>query len=156
MVFAMTGFDLARFLPYRLAVAAGRVSAAFSERYAERFGLTIPEWRIMAHLSQGAALSIRDLHLRADLEKSKASRAAARLEAAGLVEKRPAPDDRRLVALTLSEKGRAAMAELGPLALAYQDELLAGLDPAERAALDRLLDRLGAAAPAPGGPPAPG
>lgn len=137
-------FALDRFLPYRLAVAASKVSRGFAERYRGPFGLSVAEWRVLAHLHAAGAVSVRDLHLRADLEKSKASRAAARLEAAGLVAKAEDARDRRLVSLTLTGAGRETMAALAPLALGYEAELLGRLDAADRAALDRILARLSA------------
>ena len=115
----MHAFNLDAFLPYRLAKLASRVSRGFAQEYGARFGLSIPEWRVMAHLSQSTSVSVRELHLKADLEKSKASRAAARLEAAGLVVKKINEADRRLIELSLSAKGEEMMAELRPLALSY-------------------------------------
>lgn len=135
-------FALERFLPYRLAVLAQRVSRDFSAIYRERFGLSVAEWRVLAHLSAAGSVSVREIHLHADLEKSKASRAAARLEEAGLIEKRAAAEDRRLVALTLSPKGRETMAALIPLAEAYEAEVLARLAPEDRVALDRAITAL--------------
>ncbi len=135
-------FALERFLPYRLAVLAQRVSRDFSAIYRERFGLSVAEWRVLAHLSAAGSVSVREIHLHADLEKSKASRAAARLEEAGLIEKRAAAEDRRLVALTLSPEGRETMAALIPLAEAYEAEVLARLAPEDRAALDRAITAL--------------
>lgn len=136
------GFELDRFMPYRLSVLAARISRDFAARYRERFGLSASEWRVLAHLSASGAVSVRDIHLYADLEKSKASRAAARLQLAGLVEKRADPDDRRLVALTLTAAGRATMKELIPLARAYEAELLASLAAEDRAAFDRIVAQL--------------
>lgn len=135
-------FALDQFLPYRLSLLAGRISREFAASYQPRFGLSIAEWRVMAHLSQSDSVSVRDIHRRADLEKSRASRAAARLEAAGLLRKSVDPDDRRLVALALTEKGRAAMEELIPLGRTYEETLLSRLSPEDRAALDRILSRL--------------
>lgn len=62
------------------------------------------------------------------MEKSKVSRAASRLEAAGYVAKRINPGDRRLVSLSLTEEGHALMQRLIPLALDYQTQLLKRLD----------------------------
>lgn len=138
----MTDFHLDQFLPYRLSVLAGRVSRNFAARYRAKQGLSVAEWRVLAHLSQADSVSVRDLHLQADLEKSKASRAAARLEAEGLVAKRSADADRRLVALSLTAKGRAVMTELIPLATAFETELLSRLSDDDRAALDRIVTRL--------------
>ncbi|MCI4665993.1 MAG: MarR family transcriptional regulator [Neomegalonema sp.] len=135
----MAGFDLENFLPYQLARVASRVSAEFSKRYTQRFGLSVAEWRIIAHLSQVDCVSVRDLEQRADLEKSMASRAAARLEGMGLITKRPDETDRRLVALSLTEQGRKLITEMTPVALEYEADLVARLSPEEKMAFDRVL-----------------
>lgn len=136
-------FDLSAFLPYQLAVVASRVSKGFAERYRAEFGLTIPEWRVLAHMAQFDAVSVREIQARVDMDKSKVSRAAARLEATGLIEKRGDPKDRRLLDMRLTEKGRDLMARITPIAEAYQAELLARIGaraPEFRAALLRLLE----------------
>lgn len=138
-------FDLGAFLPYRLATAAARVSRGFAERYGRSFGLSIPEWRVMAHLATGGALSVRDVHVRVDLDKPAVTRAAQRLEAAGLLAREIDPADRRLVQLSLTPAGAELMARLVPLALDYQREVLTALGPAAdgfQAGLDRLLEEL--------------
>ena len=122
-------FDLSDFLPYQLAVASSRISRAFAERYRAEFGMSIPEWRVLAHLAQSDAVSVREIHARVDMDKSKVSRAAARLEAAGLIEKRENPEDRRLLDMRLTAKGRDLIARIVPIADAYQGELLALIGP---------------------------
>ncbi|MGB1213505.1 MAG: MarR family winged helix-turn-helix transcriptional regulator [Pikeienuella sp.] len=138
----MTSFNLDDFLPYQLAAAAERVSADFAVTYRAQFGLSIPEWRILAHLSQNDALSVRDLHQRAGLEKSKASRAAARLEASGLVEKKAGSVDKRLIELTLTAEGTAALTKLIPIARAFEDDIIASLTDQEQSALRSALQKL--------------
>ena len=136
-------FDLSAFLPYQLAVASSRVSKAFADRYRVEFGLTIPEWRVLAHLSQAGSVSVRDIQARVDMDKSKVSRAAARLESAGLIEKRENPSDRRLLDMRLTPKGQAMMARIMPIAEAFQQEIIAKLAqdaPAFRAGLRKLGD----------------
>ena len=125
----MTQLDLTQFLPYQLSAAAERVSRDFAVTYRREFGISIPEWRVLAHLNQSGEVSVRDIESRTAMEKSKVSRAASRLEAAGYVAKRVNADDRRLVALSLTEGGRALMARLVPLALGYQAKLLRVLGP---------------------------
>jgi DNA-binding MarR family transcriptional regulator len=139
----LPAFDLDGFAPYRLAKAAQRVSEDLARLYRARFGISIPEWRVLAHLAQagGTAVSVRDIEARVGLEKSTVSRAATRLAGAGYVEKRTQTDDRRLVSLRLTAKGREVMAELLPLAEAYQDALAARLGSAY-AALDTGLAAL--------------
>lgn len=136
------GFDLSAFLPYQLSVASARVSRGFAERYKAEFGLSIPEWRVLAHLAQSEAVSVREIHARVDMDKSKVSRAAARLEAQGLIEKRPHPGDRRLLDMRLTARGRDLIDRIVPIADAYQAEVIARLGdngPAFRAALRHLL-----------------
>jgi len=143
MIVAMNSFDLDDFLPYQMNVLAGRMSRAFAERYRAKFGITVPEWRVVAHLSQSGAVSVREIHARVDMDKSRVSRAAQRLEERGYVRKCTHARDGRLVDLSLTAKGRAMMAELTPIAEAFQIGMLARLgDGAEdfRAALRRLLE----------------
>ncbi len=125
----MTTFDLSAFLPYQLAVASARVSRGFAERYRAEFGLSIPEWRVLAHLAAGDTVSVREIHARVDMDKSKVSRAAARLEEAGLIEKRENAADRRLLDMRLTDKGRGLMARILPIADAFQDEITRRLGP---------------------------
>lgn len=141
MAQAMTQFDLTDFLPYRLAAASERVSRDFSELYRHEFGISVPEWRVLAHLGHAGEVSVRDIEARVAMEKSKVSRAATRLEAAGYVAKRDHPTDRRLVSLSLTPAGRALMARIVPLALSFQDDMRDRLGP-DCAGLLKALDRI--------------
>jgi len=120
-------FILEDFLPYQLAVVAERVSREFARHYQESFGLSRAEWRVVAHLSQESAVSVREIAARAKLDKSKVSRAVARLEAQGHVAKAGSSADRRLVVLTLTGKGEEMIRALTPIAEQYQAEVLRDL-----------------------------
>jgi DNA-binding MarR family transcriptional regulator len=134
-------FVLDQFLPYRLSVAASRVSRRFARRYEAESGISAPEWRVLAHLAEAGPVSVRDVYARVDMDKSKVSRAAARLEEAGLVQKLGHAEDRRLVQLSLTPAGQALMLRLGHIAAAFQAELVAELGP-DAARLDVALGRL--------------
>ena len=139
----MNDFDLEAFLPYQLSVLAARVSVGFADLYKQKFGITIPEWRVVAHLSHAGTVSVREIHQRVDMDKSKVSRAATRLEVAGYVSKKVNGNDRRLVELELTQKGRDMIAELTPIARKYEASVLATFgDQASsfRAALNTLLN----------------
>jgi len=120
-------FVLDEFLPYQLVVLAGRVSRDFSTIYREKYGLSVSEWRVLAHLSQAGAVSVREIHAKVDMDKSKVSRAASRLEKAGYVTKETHTSDRRLVALALTTAGREIIQQLTPLARQFEREVLAQL-----------------------------
>lgn len=134
--------NLDRFLPYRLSVLADRVTRDLSKVYGPR-GIGQAEWRVLAHLGGAAdGLSVRDIHDRVSLEKYRVTRALQRLESAGLVHKAQSDRDRRLIAVALTEEGRALYERIVPDALAFEESLLAVLSSEDRAALDRILTRL--------------
>lgn len=134
--------DLARFFPYRIAVLSEATSQCVAQVYRERFGLSRDEWRVLAALADGAKHRMVDVAARSTLEKMQVSRAAARMQGAGLIEKLPDPDDGRGWLLRLLPPGRALYAKLVPMVRAREAFLLEALSDDERAVLDRALDKL--------------
>ena len=134
--------DLAGFLPYRLSVLANRVSRELAALYAERFGITIPQWRIVAVLGQQPGVSADFVCGRTAMDRVTVSRAIAGLVGRRLLIRRNAPADRRRSMLRLSAAGQRVYAEIVPLARAYEARLLGRLAPAERADLARALAAL--------------
>lgn len=139
-------FDLDTFLPYRLAVAADAVSSGLATVYASRFGLTIPEWRLIANLGRDGVMTASEAAARATLDKVQVTRASQRLIARKLVARRVDRADRRRVSLTLTAAGASVRAEIADLARAWERQLLAGLAPQDRTALNRALASLTARA----------
>lgn len=135
-------FALEHFLPYRLSVLTNTMSRAFARRYGERFGLSIPEWRVMAVLGRFAPLSANAVAERTAMDKVRVSRAVARLMKTGLVDRATDSDDRRRSALKLSRAGKRVHDGIIPMARQIEAALLARLSPAERATLDQLVSKL--------------
>lgn len=136
-------FDLDRYLPYRFAVLAGRLSAELAKQYKIKYGISMPEWRVLLNVGYAEDLSVRDIEKRVSLEKSKVSRAVAKLEAKGHLTKQIDSDDRRLLKLALTKQGVELLSELIPIAESFQSELNGILGDHEEAlqlALDRLMD----------------
>jgi DNA-binding MarR family transcriptional regulator len=133
---------LEAFMPYRLAVAAHAVSRALSEVYTKEFGLTIPEWRLLANLGRCGPLNAGELAERSSMDKPKVTRALQRLEARGLVQRAIVSADRRQVRLTLTRRGRLQFRQIAALALEWEAKLLGRLSIAERATFDRVLTKL--------------
>ncbi|MBC7990179.1 MAG: MarR family transcriptional regulator [Luteimonas sp.] len=137
--------DLEHFLPYRLSVLSNRISQTIASAYAERFGIGITEWRVIAVLGRYSGLSANGVAERTAMDKVAVSRALARLLERGLLQREPHGDDRRRSVLELSEAGYCVYDEVVPLALGYERALLAPLNRDERVVLDRLLAKLEAA-----------
>jgi DNA-binding MarR family transcriptional regulator len=140
--FVSKRLKLREFLPYRLSVLSNRISRDIAKSYQRRFELSIPEWRVMATLGEFGKLSAREVARLTAMDKVAVSRAVVKLARAGrLVRKKDAADRRRTV-LALSREGLAIYAKVGPLALAYEGALLKKLGPADRKALDQVLEKL--------------
>lgn len=138
--------NLHAFLPYRLAVAAETVSRALAAVYNARFDLTRDEWRVLAWLAEDRAVTATELGVRSTLDKMQVSRALARMERDGLVERTPDPEDRRNLLVRLKAPGRALYKKVVPMAQAREAFLLDALDAGEREVFDRALAKLQARA----------
>jgi DNA-binding MarR family transcriptional regulator len=138
--------DLDAFTPYRLSVLTNRVSGAIARHYSDRFGLTIPEWRVMAVLGQikdGApGLSGREVADRTAMDKVQVSRAVASLLSNRRLTRVAHARDGRVAHLALSAQGRAIYNQVVPFALALEKQFLSVLTAAERRAFDALLVKL--------------
>ena len=139
------GLNLDEYLPYRLSIASNAVSKLIARAYEDRFGLTIPQWRLMTVLAE-RPLTQQAIVARTAMDKVTVSRAAQGLVNRHLVGRAAHEADGRSHILALTEQGRELHAEIAPLALAYEAALLSGLTPPEVEALKRLLMRLESAA----------
>jgi DNA-binding MarR family transcriptional regulator len=137
--------ELEHFLPYRLSVLSNRISQEIASLYAERFALNVTEWRLLAVLGRYPDLSASELVERTAMDKVAVSRAVASLVADGRLTRKVDGEDRRRTKLRLSAKGYRIYDQVAPLALAYQQRLLAGLCAEERTQLEALLSRLNVA-----------
>ena len=135
-------FSLRGFLPYQLAVLADYTSTRFAEVYSEKFGLSIPEWRVLATVGERDLLRAKDIEAERHLHKTVVSRAIAKLRRRGLIDLKTNSEDRRESFLMLTTKGRELYAEIIPLARVYSDEILASLSGSEREGLERGLERM--------------
>jgi DNA-binding MarR family transcriptional regulator len=131
--------ELERFLPYRISVLANVMSTAIAAAYEERFGLTIPEWRVIAVLSRYPGLSAREVAQKSRMDAVAVSRAVNRLLRAGRLRRAVAPDDRRRSVLEVSEAGAAVYREVAPLALDFERSLLESISSTEGAQFERLI-----------------
>jgi DNA-binding MarR family transcriptional regulator len=140
------GLKLDSYLPYRLSVASNAVSGLIARAYEDRFGLTVPQWRLLCVLAEDGRLSQVQIVARTMMDKVTVSRAAQGLAKRRLVGRSQNKADGRSHVLTLTPEGRGLHAEIAPLALAYEAALIAGLAPDEVTLLKRLLGRLQSAA----------
>jgi len=139
---ARNRLDLLSFTPFRLNRLAAEFSQVLAADY-ERFGIDIPEWRVLATLGQHAtARSAQYVVTCTRTHKSRISRAVAHLVELGLVARGESDDNRREVMLTLTAPGRAVYEEMVPILLGREQAVMACLTEAEAQAWSRLLTKL--------------
>ncbi len=137
-----TTLRLEAFLPYRLNRAAALASRHFSRIYRAEFGLTVPEWRVLATLGQRGTASAKEIGRDSAMHKTKVSRAVTSLQKRRWVARETDERDRRIEHLSLTPAGRAAHDRLAPMMLAGEETLLARLSERERRDLLKGLDLL--------------
>ena len=131
--------ELEAFLPYRLNRLADAVSREFSTIYRERYGLTRPEWRLLATLGQYPTMTATEIGRHSAMHKTKVSRAVSALEKRRWLVRAADEADRRVEHLKLSEAGREAYRALVPLAKEFETRLLAKIGDPEREAVASAL-----------------
>lgn len=133
---------LDEFLPYQLNVVASLVSQALSRVYAERYGIGVPEWRVLVTLGEFESMTGKAIGAHTHMHKTKVSRAVALLEKRKLLARRVNRSDLREAFLSLTAEGRAIYNELAPGAVAFARQLFETIDPADRDAFARGLQQL--------------
>lgn len=114
---------------------------AFDER-ARSSGLSRPQWRVLTMLRRHEGINQGGLAELVEVEPITLCRMVDRLQEAELVERRADPADRRAWRLHLTDKARALLEEMRPMAFSLFDDAMTGLDPAERSDLFRMLERI--------------
>jgi DNA-binding MarR family transcriptional regulator len=133
---------LENFLPYRLSITSHTVSTNIARVYEKQFGLSIPEWRVIAILGRYPGLSAVEVADRTLMDKVAVSRAVTKMIKNGRVDREFADADRRRSILNLSEEGRRVHNEIAPLALQFEQELLQDISDEDFETFNTILEQL--------------
>lgn len=133
-----------RALLFALLHAAGRVEECL-ERSLEPFGLSLAKMGALHQLAGAAGgLPLGQLAERLSCVKSNVTQLVDRLEADGLVQRTPDPNDRRSVLAVLTTEGRARFEAAAEAQSQAEHEVLSGLRDDVRERLAELLRTVGA------------
>ena len=130
------------FIPFRLSVTSNLVSETIASTYQALFGLTIPEWRLIAVIAEGDATTQQQVGRRTLMDKVTVSRATIALVDRALIERRPHPSDRRSQSLHLTASGRDLYTAIAPEALELERRIFASFDPGEVQTFRTMLVRV--------------
>ena len=138
----MPKLTLNEFLPYQLSITSNAVSDLIARSYQGRFGLKIPEWRVMAVLGEQASATQRALCAATAMDKVTVNRASKALVERGLLGRAPNTADGRSHHLALTAVGRELYDQIVPLALSVEAELETVLSDDEARTLSGILEKL--------------
>jgi DNA-binding MarR family transcriptional regulator len=133
---------LDNFLPYQLNVAASLVSQALSRIYADRYGIGVPEWRVLVTLGEFGVMTGKAVGSHSHMHKTKVSRAVAHLEKRRLIQRRSNKSDLRESLLSLTPEGRAIYNDLAPGARDFAEHLIDAIPQSDRPTFARALEHL--------------
>jgi MarR family transcriptional regulator for hemolysin len=146
-----------RSIGFLIADVARLISRNFDRR-AQKFELSRAQWQVLAWLKRNEGISQTGLADILEMSPMTLMRHVDKLEASGLVERRPHPADRRIYKLYLGRQGQSVLDRLWALGAETRNEALSGISRAEEDALLKALSRMrqnlieaenGALAPAP-------
>jgi DNA-binding MarR family transcriptional regulator len=127
---------------YRFSILAARQTRCLSEMYAQEFGLSVGQWKVLPIVGYHGPMSAKEVGERTSLEPEKVTRAVDQLVARGLVSRRADPKDRRRVVLSLAARGKKIFRESEQLRGVIEAEFLNALGLKERRNFHRLLGKL--------------
>ena len=119
-----------------------RLRRVVFDRSLRPFGSTRSQWWLLAFLSRDDGMTQSKLADELDMGKVGLGGLVDRLEAAGLVERRPAPDDRRVKRVFLTREGRRLVARNRKLNMSMNAAILRNISPADREATIRALETM--------------
>jgi DNA-binding MarR family transcriptional regulator len=130
---------LDHFIPYRLSVTSNLVSDVIASAYEALFGLTIPEWRVIAVVAENDGITQQGICTATRMDKVTVSRATIALVDRGLIARAPNSADRRSRLLALTRAGQSLYADVAPKALEFEHRIFATFPQEE---IDRFLSML--------------
>src|ERR1700744_2950025 len=117
-----------------------RLTRTRFDHEARAFGMTRAQWIILARLDRQPGISQKELATICEVEPITVARLVDRLEARGMVERRPDPNDRRVRRLHLMPASAPILKEIAHHKNAIYADLTDGIDSATLATmLDGLL-----------------
>ena len=134
-------FQLGEYVPYLVNRAGVSIANTFS-RELERFGITLPMWRVLSALLDDGEQRLGELSRLTAIELSTLSRITATMDRAGLVTRRRSGEDARAVLIRLSKEGLRIAEAIVPRALHWESAAIAGMSDEEVRTLKGLLQRL--------------
>lgn len=138
------------FLTFRITRLSNAMRANVTKSYLETFGLSLPEWRLLALVARFAPMRFSEVTERSGMDKGQVSRTLRAMAASDLIKTKAIKDrgSRATEALaapvmvSITPKGTSLYKAVLPVARKRQAELLLTLSESERATLYAIVGKL--------------
>ncbi len=134
-------------LPYRLLLLSRMIDRQTAKQLQTRFGLSLAEWRLLAIATALGPCSASAIGMAGEIDRAEISRAFRSLEAAGLMEREPDPAHGKRQIITPTKAGKELHQRIRGERRAFFQAVLADIDPADRAVMERCLEKMVRAMP---------
>jgi DNA-binding MarR family transcriptional regulator len=127
---------------YRVSVLAQMFGREAARMYSERWGLSLPKYRVLTVMANLSGMSLRELTDQTQMDKGQISRVVSQMELEGLIARKPDDKDARRLILTLTSAGADLYKQTIGVSEERQREILSVLTTEELTALRSTLDKL--------------
>ena len=132
MTESLKKFDLNDYVPCQLATLTQSIMRSVASLFEDRFGISLPEWKVLAIIRDKPGLSAVAVARLAQMDTVAVSRAVTKLLDRGLVIRELDTEDRRRSVLDVSAEGRELHDQITPLASKLEASLLEELSEEEQ------------------------
>jgi DNA-binding MarR family transcriptional regulator len=132
-------FDLNHYLPCQLATVSHAIMRSVSSVLEDRFGISTPEWKVLAIIADQPGLSAVSVSRRAEMDTVAVSRAVTKLLDRGLIERELDSEDRRRSVLSLSVAGAELYDQVVPVADELETSLIGEFSEEEKRVLEKAI-----------------
>lgn len=135
-------WDLSQFLTFRIARLNAVLNLQATRLLEAGHGLTLGQWRVIVTIGAGHARTSRQLFEMTRMDPALISRLLRQLENQALLRTERSTQDRRVLNVSLTDKGARVFRETFPVMQARQRKLAGSFSADELKVLDGLFDRL--------------
>lgn len=121
--------------------AIKQISESFGRRLQDS-GVTRIQWIALYYIKTNKRISQRELSNLMNVQDSSAGRLIDRLERDGLIERERNDIDRRVIYITLSDRGDKLIFDLMPIGIKFSNDLVSGIDEEELMIYERVLKKM--------------
>lgn len=130
------------YVTYKVTVLAQMFGREAARIYSSKWGLSLPQYRIMTVLSKLPGMSLRELTDQTQMDKGQISRVITQMEADGLITRESDENDGRRLILTLTPSGAQLFQQTIGTAESRQKAILSVLSREELDNLNATLSKL--------------